>query len=94
MKTETGVMVIKNGKGWGTKYSDGQCTEYGWVDYADAIISDPRYISAPEDLTYDGSYLVEELKTGKMFMVERVTTVSILDAAPGKGSKPVQRKGV
>jgi hypothetical protein len=70
-------MVMKNGKAWGVAYEDGHSTEYGWVDPAEAKISDPRYCKRPKDMTYRGSHLEKELSTGEIVKVVRKTTVEI-----------------
>lgn len=77
MKVETGVMVMKGGKAWGITYKDGQSTSYGWMDPEDAPIHDPEYCKKPTDVTYSGSYLINELKTGKLVKVKRTTMVEI-----------------
>jgi len=81
---ETGVMVMKDGKAWGIVYEDGQSTSYGWINPADkkAVVHNPKYCRKPTDVTYKGSYLTEELKTGKLVNVERITTVKILGEQP------------
>lgn len=78
MKTETGVMVMKDGKGWGIVYEDGRSTAYGWMDPEDADISDPKYCTKTTSVTYEGSHYTEELLTGKLVSVERTTTVAII----------------
>lgn len=50
MKIEKGVMVIKDGKGWGITYQDGQSTSYGWVPLEDAYLADHRYCKKPTDI--------------------------------------------
>jgi len=80
MKIETGVMVMKNGKAWGIEYEDGQSTSYGWIEPEDAPIHDPKHCKRPTDVTYEDSYLTDELKKGKLVAVERITTVKIIDA--------------
>ena len=77
MKVETGVMVMKNGKAWGIVYKDGHSTAYGWIAPEDANISDPKYCKQPIDLTYKGSYLEDELRTGRLVAVERRTEVIV-----------------
>ena len=77
MKTETGVMVMKNGKGWGIIYEDGRSTSYGWMNPEDAPIHNPEYCTKTTDVTYDGSHHTEELLTGNLVSVERTTTVTI-----------------
>jgi hypothetical protein len=79
-KTEIGVMVMKNGKGWGITYEDGQSTTYGWIPPEDAPIHNPQFCKSTTDVTYEGGYLIEELKKGKLIAVERITTVEIIGA--------------
>ena len=78
MKTETGVMIMKNGKAWGITYEDGYSTSYGWMDAESAPIHDPKYCKVPTDVTWQGSHYTEELETGKLVHVRRTTTVEIL----------------
>lgn len=75
MKVEAGVMVIKNGKGWGFTYEDGHSTSYGWVDLEDATIHNPEYCKKTTDVTYEGSHDTKELLTGKLIKVERTIIV-------------------
>ena len=77
MKVEKGVMVMKDGKAWGKTYADGQSTSYGWMDAEDAPIHDPKYCTKVTDVTYPDSYLIPELKTGKLVSVERRIEVII-----------------
>lgn len=81
MTIETGVMLLKDGRAWGVSYSDGYCTEYGWIDPTIAPIHDPKYCKQPSDLTYRGSPYIAEMNTGKLFYVERRTTVSVIRLA-------------
>ena len=78
MKIERGVMVVKDGKAWGTRYADGQCTAYGWVDIEDAPIHDPEFCTEVTDVTWKDSPYVKELLHGKLLNVERRTEVIIL----------------
>lgn len=77
MKTETGVMVIKDGNAWGIAYNDGRSTSYWWVNIEDGEIKDPKYYKKPEDFTYKGSDYIDELSKGKVLLVERTTKVTI-----------------
>lgn len=78
-KVEYGVLVMKNDKAWGVNYSDGRSTSYGWIDPANAELSDSEYCKHPEDLTYQESPYVGELKAGKLVFVERITQVNIIN---------------
>ena len=80
MKTERGVMVMKDGKAWGITYEDGRSTSYGWMEPEDAPIHNPKFCQKPTDVTCEDSHYTEELKTGRLVEVERVTEVKILDA--------------
>ena len=79
-KIEEGVMVMKDGKAWGIEYEDGQVTSWGWINPSDtrAKIHDPRYCKSPTDVTFRGSYLEPELRTGKLAKVVRKTTVKVI----------------
>jgi hypothetical protein len=75
MKIETGVMVMKDGKAWGIAYEDGLSVSYGWIPPEDAQIHNPEFCKRPEDVTFDGSPYIAELRTGKLVHVERRTEV-------------------
>ena len=77
MKIEKGVMVMKDGKAWGITYEDGRSTAYGWIAPEDAPIHNPEFCKNPEDVTYKNSYLIPELRTGKLVFVERRTEVIV-----------------
>jgi hypothetical protein len=79
MKIEEGVMVVKDGKGWGIIYEDGRSTEYGWMAVESAPIHDPEYCKKPTDVTYQGSYLIPRLQEGKLVKVVRKTTVEFIE---------------
>jgi hypothetical protein len=75
-KIEKGVVVEYAGKYWGLAYDDGNNKSYGWVDIDEAIISDSRFLTKPEELTYINSPFISELQKGKLINVIRVTTVT------------------
>ena len=77
MKTEKGVMLIKNGMGWGKVYEDGYSTSYGWMPLEDAPIHDPRYCTEPADVTYSGDHNLSEIKTGKIIPVVKTIHVEV-----------------
>jgi hypothetical protein len=77
MKEESGVMVMKDGKAWGVTYEDGQSTSYGWIEPESAPIHNPKFCKKTTDVTYRGSYLIDELKTGKLVKVKRITTIEL-----------------
>jgi hypothetical protein len=78
MKTETGLMVVKNGKGWNSIYNDGRSSIEGWVNIEDAEIHDPQFCKKPTDVTYDGSPYTKELLTAELKLVQRTTQVIFL----------------
>lgn len=65
---------MKDGKAWGVFYEDGHSTAYWWIAPEDATIYDPA-LKRPEDVTYEGSPQINELRTGKLVHVERRTEV-------------------
>jgi hypothetical protein len=77
MKTEKGVMIIKDNKGWGNAFSSGNETCDGWVDLEDARIHNPEFCTKTTDVAYNNSPYIEELKKGKLVKVIRETTVKI-----------------
>ena len=79
MKTERGVMVMKGGKAWGKTYEDGRSTSYGWIAPENAPIHDPEYCTKTTDIVCEGSSYIEELKTGALVEVERLTEVKIVN---------------
>jgi len=82
MKIETGVMVAKDGSGWGKTYEVGHHISYGWVPLEDAITANPELCKKSTDmepigmLSKDGSY-INELALGQLVHVKRTTTVEI-----------------
>ncbi len=82
MKIERGTMVMKDGKAWGVEYSDGYCTQYGWIDPATAPIHSMG-VKKPSDIAYKGAHWLRELETGTVVVVERVTTVKVLPSVIG-----------
>lgn len=80
MKIETGIMVMKNGKGWGVIYEDGRETNYGWMAPEDAPIYPAGSLKNPTDVTYEGhSRNMAELATAELVSVMRRTEVELLD---------------
>ena len=79
MRTEIGVMVMKNGKAWGITYNDGRSTSYGWMDPESAPMHDPKHCKKTTSVTYEGSPYTKELETGKIVKVRRTTVVEILN---------------
>jgi hypothetical protein len=80
MKIEEGVMIVKDGKGWG--YKEAGFETQDWVDLEDAeIIEQPKYRRTLEE--YDkwekDHYEAVEPLSGKMVRVKRVTSLEIGD---------------
>ena len=78
MKFERGVMLMKGKKGWGKVYADGHSTEYGWMDIEDAPIHNPRYCKKPSDVTWPNDCNLEEINSGQLVAVERITCVTLI----------------
>lgn len=77
-KVEQGVMVMKDGKAWGTTYEDGRIACSGWMDAVDAPIHDPEFCTKITDVTYGcESPDKKELLTAKLVRVERTTILKI-----------------
>lgn len=72
-----GLMVMKDGKAWGTVYDDGNSVCYGWTDPIHAKISEARFCKYTNCFTYAGSHYEEELKKGKFVKVRRTTTIVV-----------------
>lgn len=80
MKTETGVMIMKDGKAWGVTYEDGHTTSYGWIDPKFAPIYNPELCKKPTDAPCRTSQsYTKELEGAKVVHVRRATTVEVLD---------------
>ena len=75
---EEGVMVMKDGKAWGTTYSDGHSTSYGWMSPCSAPIHNPKSCKKVTDVTYTDSPYADELLKGKLVNVKRKTIVEII----------------
>jgi len=78
MKTETGVIIVKDGKAWGKTHSDGNSTSYGWMNIESAKIYSQEFVTKPTDVTYRGSFDERELSTGKIVRVRRTTNVELI----------------
>jgi hypothetical protein len=72
---ETGVMVMKDGKGWGITHVDGHLTCYGWMPVIEAPIHNPKYCKKPTDVTYEESHYFKELETATLVPVVRKTEI-------------------
>ena len=73
--TEEGVIVTKDGKGWGETYSDGHSTEYGWMDINEAPIHNPRYCKRTTSVTYENSPYTKELESAELVKVKRTVRI-------------------
>lgn len=47
---------------WGVQHDDGHSTTYGFGPIERAQVSGPKFCKRPEDMTYEGSHYVEELR--------------------------------
>lgn len=79
MKTEVGVMLMKDGKAWGIIYQDGHSTCYGWMAPEEAPIHNPKYCKKPTDVTYSEDYNIPEIKKGRLVSVVRETVVRVME---------------
>ena len=77
MQTERGVMVMKDGKAWGTVYADEHLTAYGWIDPVHAPIHNPDFCKKPTDVTYTNSSYIKELSNARLVPVRRETCLII-----------------
>jgi len=77
MKTERGVMLMKNGLAWGIIHDDGRSTSYGWMAPEEAPIHNPEFCKRPSDVTYKGDYNMGEIKKGRLVRVVRTITVKV-----------------
>ena len=82
MKTETGVMLMKDGKAWGVVYADGHSTKEGWMPLEDAPLHNPEFCIIPSSLLSlmdtPNSRRYREVHSGKLVKVTRTTVVRIL----------------
>jgi hypothetical protein len=77
MKTQSGVMVMKDGLAWGITYQDGRETNYGWMAPEEAELSYPKRVKVPTDLLPYSTQYHEELLTGSVVKVTRTITVQV-----------------
>jgi hypothetical protein len=77
MKTEIGVMIMKNGKAWGVAYEDAMETNWRFIDVEDAEIFDPRYVKKPTDVIFKDSPYVAELSGASIVGVIRTKRVEL-----------------
>ena len=80
-KTDSGVMIIKDGLGWGCVRNDGShggSTEYGWMPIDSAPIYYAGHVKKITDTIPDRlAYFYEEALRGvKVVRVERITEVN------------------
>ena len=88
MIIEKGVMVMKDGKAWGTIYDEGPYAAYGWVDPDSAPIHNEKYIHQPSDILRERSPYEAEVNTGEIVRVERRTETILLGEKKWQGQKP------
>lgn len=86
MKAEVikeGIVIEKNGQYWGVVYEGGGHgdggTAYGYGPLEKATIHDPRYVLHAEDVTYQRSPYVRELRGGKLVKVRSTVTTETFD---------------
>lgn len=78
---ERGVMIVKEGKAWGSVPTDWDHPTPTWVDPIHGHLHKPEFIRKPSDILSPHSLSKEEINSGKLVPVERVThvTVTFLD---------------
>lgn len=76
-KIEEGIMLVKDGKGWGIAYEDGRETSYGWVALEEAEIYTSPYCKKPSDIARHERHYIKEMNKGDIVKVTRTTTVKI-----------------
>jgi len=77
-KSESGVLVMKDGKAWGIVYEDGRETVYGWMAPADARLYEAKYVAIPTSVVRDDDPDFAELSTATVVRVKRVTTIELI----------------
>lgn len=81
MRSETGMMIVKNGKGWGIPFSgnEGDKTHAlrWWVDLSSATIYPPGELKNPVDAIGEGSPLAAEFEGANLVSVERKIVISV-----------------
>ena len=78
---ERGVMIVKDGKAWGSVPTGWDHPTTTWVDPIHGQLHKPEFIKKPSDILSPHSLSKEEIDLGKIVPVERVThvTVTFLD---------------
>lgn len=76
-KVIEGVMVVKDGKGWGLEYDSPRCSVYGWQRLVDAIIVDSKYCKKTTDMT--GHPSAYQLEGADLAFVRKTITVEIVN---------------
>lgn len=73
----TGLLVMKDGKAWGTTYAGGHCHEEGWVDPCYAPLHEEQYVKSPMDVVGGTNRLIygKDLEGAELVKVKRVTYV-------------------
>lgn len=85
VKTVSGVIIMKNGKAWGTIYKDSQCEAYGWIDPIKAKVLDPLCCKRPTDATYKGGPYIRELESAKLVHVIQTVETTLTFTEPSAG---------
>ena len=74
---ERGAMVVKDGKAWGAVPNGWDHPTSGWVDPIYGRLCNPESVKIPSDILSPHSFSKEEINSGKLVPVERVTRVTV-----------------
>lgn len=77
-----GYVVMYKGKFWGIVYEDGHSRVKGWGDIKEADMISSKFdynVQNPTDWTYPDSPDTEELKKGKVVLIERTTSYKVME---------------
>ena len=74
---ERGVMIVKEGKAWGSVPTGWDHPTPTWVDPIHGRLCKPEFIRKPSDILSPHSLSKEEIDLGKIMPVERVTQVTV-----------------
>ncbi|RLI66348.1 MAG: hypothetical protein DRO67_01190 [Candidatus Asgardarchaeum californiense] len=79
-RTETGVMVIKDGAAWGIVYKDGQVAQYGWLHPSDKNVEIYKRSSCrvPTDVLLHNSPCKEEMSCAVVVPVKRTINIECI----------------
>lgn len=76
---EHGLMLMKDGMAWGIMYEDPYSVVEGFTDPVDGYLYDPEKVEYIGQITNENSADREEMMTGRLRPVKRITKVKLAE---------------